>query len=481
MNTIASPQNIHRVNTDKSIELPLITQSSLHDIQRETKRLIIPSSIPRGQYKKKLNINIRNNLTYFNSPLPEKVYLSAVNIGKYTINTTQAITYDSYNSNLSEYLNYNFPMSNTIDKYDRTEIVNKIKIIEEDHTSEYSKKFKNSEKSIVIKIKSFSLRFYKDNNEVNHLMLPFHFILIFSLLSVENILKTLIYCFSNGLFRINNLEDILENIKCEKFDIYDFNKNIKFMWIKDQVIYEVILSRPIAIFNIKHKQIFFRKYLEKEFLLNLCMKNFNNWEDILLSDFIQTKDFRIFFNNLLSKNSNLFSRNITIDKAVDIICHSEHDYHLFGIITENTKNLFFKFYGFTIKHIFDSSSKIDFSWKHTITMLKLSNIVNLSSFINRRTTLSTGSTNFVFNKKLLDSINCENILLLKSNESNVIKIINPHLEWQYMLNGAKIKGKADFNDNLLKFISTIKNIPDVYNFLNNSINQILSISESSII
>ena len=115
-------------------------------------------------------------------------------------------------------------------------------------------------------------------------------------------------------------------------------------------------------------------------------------------------------------------------------------------------------------------------------MLKLSNIVNLSSYINKRTTLSAGSTYFVFNIKLLDSINCENILSQKysdNNDNQVIKIVNPHLEWQYMLNGVQIKGKIDFNDHLVKFISNIKSIPDVYNFLNINMNEILHISESS--
>jgi hypothetical protein len=487
MNAFHRRNRNYRTDAEYSLELALITHGSLYDIQRETKRLIIPSSLPRASLRKKFDITTRSNSnklsTHINDLKTRSIFLSSLDVARKKTIVPNTTSYDSFSSNLSEYLNYYFEPSTYIEKYNRLDVLNKFKDLKGTQKTDFVKKFKNCEKSIELKFKSFSMKFYKNNVEVTYIMLPLQFILLFSLLSLEEIILCLAHCYSNDSFNLANIDVITEKIKLDNIDVYDFNNNIKFIWIKDQVIYEVVLSRPVAIFSIKHKNSIFSKFIDKELLIHLYMSDFNKWDEYVLNYLKENKNFRLYFNSFLSKSIFLNNQSIKIERNKDIICHSEHKEQLYGIISENSRNIFIKFYGFMLEHKDNESNKQSLNWKHTLAMLKLSQSVNLSTYINKRVILSPKSSEFIFNEKILDNINHDNIIINKtaviSNINHKVKIINPHLDWQYILNGIVIRRNVYFKDQFINLICNIRSISDVYNFLFNNINEILIMTENS--
>jgi hypothetical protein len=110
-------------------------------------------------------------------------------------------------------------------------------------------------------------------------------------------------------------------------------------------------------------------------------------------------------------------------------------------------------------------------------------MVNLSNYINKRVKISPKSTKFSFNENILDSINHDNIIFLKHSDNininHLIRIVNPHLEWQYILNGIVIKGKVHFKDQFIGLLGNIRIVSDVYSFICSNMNEILVMTEGS--
>ena len=284
-------------------------------------------------------------------------------------------------------------------------------------------------------------------------------------------------------------EDITYNMNENKYNIkYNwciYNKNQK---IHDNKIYKMIIHFPIIKFNFNEKKIKLRKLINKNLIIELFKKKFNNWNKYILFDLFILKKFRIIINNILSHRFDAYkNKKIHLEQNYRNNSKNENKNDFFITFVNSNTTKFFNFIPITVilSTYFNSKEKktnfIQLSLKDTNNIKKLSKCLDISNIISKCICIKKETKEAILNMNVIENISDDFIKVVENeNLAKNIDIKNNNEEndiFEYKINDIEINAMLrrpniiNINYDLNQIDISYYDIPEIlYNELLNNIN-----------
>ena len=208
------------------------------------------------------------------------------------------------------------------------------------------------------------------------------------------------------------------------------DKTIKFNYDKN-IIYKLKIILPMIKFQIINRNIYIKKYLNKNLLINILKNNFEKWEEKVLCELFMNKKFRNIMNSTISSNSgdsyeynySLATRKIFIDKVENkekLINKSKYEFFITNANKEFSHYLYYSPYSILVlfgkekeKKFF---SKISVNIKESINLYKYSQYWGYMNTLNKCLTINKNNQKIFLNLQILEE-NPEKFINLQKNEN----------------------------------------------------------------
>ena len=370
--------------------------------------------------------------------------------------------------------------------YDNNEIFQKK--FEYDILSQLKKSF-----HFIIEIKSIYLEFIEidprdnfKNGQKQKVYFPFYYIPLFYLLDFVSfkcfLSELIIYDNTNNKFEIdlnneinilnkyiknaeiyyNNYPKMKDKINSKMFNDITYNSNeskynVNYDWCiynkynknNDNKIYKMKICLPVIKFNFKEKKIKIYKYINKNLMIELMKKNFENWNKYIIFNLFIIKRFRIIINNILSHKFSAYSnKKIFLDENYKIANYIKKNYEFFITSSYSKINKYFYFVPITailanfinLKKV--KTNFIQLSIKDTNNINKLSQYLGINNILLKCLYCKKEVQEPKLNMSLIDNISDDFIKIVeKENIIKNIKIKNNYDEseiFKYKINNNEI-------------------------------------------
>jgi hypothetical protein len=360
---------------------------------------------------------------------------------------------------------------------------------------------------IHINFKSFKLELKSesslDPNESIKLYVPMDICIIFAFLSSDEIIFMLSQVTSfdeekkSLKLNIDVLKSFLNRTKyfggnfgrqASTAGKYKFDRNIKFKLFSQTNVYNVTLHCPEITFHFVCLNFTIKKHVSLEYLITAIRDSFVNWEAMLLESFKQNKEFRFHFNKVISKSNpykyTLNKLYIDIDKRFKSAETYSNDNTFYPIIIKEgnrMKCLSIFGYGLEFKTLGERHIKY-LNWRISFIFLQLRNILNLETWINRRTRIDRKGE-IIYDKNWINDLDGKVIqFYCKSNdeikEKQAFFIQEPKISVQTFIDGRYNKLYYVFKKEHLEGLSKTRDVPGLLDYIQNNIFDILKPKEA---
>jgi hypothetical protein len=361
-----------------------------------------------------------------------------------------------------------------------------------------------------INIKSFKIEIRDqnglDDSEYLKLYLPLDICVIFAFLAIDEILffisQVIFLDEEKKIIKLN--QDRLKNFitRAKYFgginrevttrDKFKFDRNIKFKLFSENSIYNMVLHCPEISFHFIRKKFTIKKHITLDFLLVNLLDNFNNWEALVLDTFKQDKEFRHHFNKLTSKtNPYKYSVNkvyLNIDKRFkpNLETYCLEATSLPFIYKSNGKIRYINLQGYSLEPRYAAKQLKIMNWRISLIFLQLRNILNIETWINKRTRIDKNGE-IAYDKNWINDLDSKVIQFYcrpsddssNSEKKQMFKVNPPKITVQVFNEGKYNKQNIFLNNDQLNVLSQTRDMISILEYFYKNIGSIIALKEES--